>query len=228
MLRETVTLLASALHLMETVRGYREDLEAGLSPASIDRRFERDKDLVRDLGIPIEAIHPPDGDDDNKLTVYRIPKTDYDLPDDWELGSQDIRLLNTAAAVWREGSLSAEARVTHTKLASLGIQMDEPLIGFLPVITARDPALDALRRAVDRIEDRPDHPRNYALRHRIFDVRTLHRVAVWGQETEKLSMAGSNIIYAERGGAGGTQKREVRGGAQTHPGFQGPSNTRTN
>lgn len=135
--------------IVSTVRGYREDLEAGLSPASIDRRFERDKDLVRDLGIPIEAIHPPDGDDDNKLTVYRIPKTDYDLPDDWELGSQDIRLLNTAAAVWREGSLSAEARVTHTKLASLGIQMDEPLIGFLPVITARDPALDALRRAVD-------------------------------------------------------------------------------
>ncbi len=92
---------------------------------------------------------PPDGDSDNKLTLYRIPKTDYDLPDEWELTSQDVRLLNIAAAVWREGSLSSEARVTHLKLASLGIQMDEPLIGFLPVITARDPALDTLRRAID-------------------------------------------------------------------------------
>ena len=135
--------------ILATVRGYREDLESGVSRATIERRFERDKDLIRDLGIPIETLSPPDGESDNKLTLYRIPKTDYDLPDEWELSSQDVRLLNVAAAVWREGSLSSEARVTHLKLASLGIQMDEPLIGFLPVITARDPALDALRRAID-------------------------------------------------------------------------------
>jgi len=135
--------------ILATVRGYREDLESGVSRATVERRFERDKDLIRDLGIPIETLGPPDGESDNKLTLYRIPKTDYDLPDDWELSSQDVRLLNVAAAVWREGSLSSEARVTHLKLASLGIQMDEPLIGFLPVITARDPALDALRRAID-------------------------------------------------------------------------------
>ncbi len=135
--------------ILATVRGYREDIESGASRGTIERRFERDKDLIRDLGIPIDTLTPPDGDSDNKLTLYRIPKTDYDLPDEWELTSQDVRLLNIAAAVWREGSLSSEARVTHLKLASLGIQMDEPLIGFLPVITARDPALDTLRRAID-------------------------------------------------------------------------------
>ena len=134
--------------ILATVRGYREDSDSGASRATIERRFERDKDLIRDLGIPIDTLTPPD-DSDNKLTLYRIPKNAYDLPDDWQLSTQDVRLLNIAAAVWREGSLSSEARVTHLKLASLGIQMDEPLIGFLPVITARDPALDALRRAVD-------------------------------------------------------------------------------
>lgn len=135
-------------HILTTVRGYREDVEAGLQRATIERRFERDKDTVRDLGIPLETYIPPEDEGNNKSTLYRIPKADYDPPRGWQLDAQDIRLLNTAAAVWREGSLSIEARLTHTKLASYGVSIDEPLVGFLPMITARDPALDALRRAV--------------------------------------------------------------------------------
>lgn len=135
-------------HILSTVRGYREDTEAGVAKATIERRFERDKDLLRELGIPLQAIIPPDEDGNNKATVYRIPKVDYDPPAGFELSAQDIRLLNIAAAVWKEGSLSSEARVTHTKLAASGVGVDEPLIGFLPMLTARDPALDVLRRAI--------------------------------------------------------------------------------
>lgn len=135
-------------HILTTVRGYREDVEAGVQRATIERRFERDKDTVRELGIPLETYIPPEDEGNNKSTLYRIPKADYDPPHGWQLDAQDIRLLNTAAAVWREGSLSGEARLTHTKLASYGVSVDEPLVGFLPMITARDPALDALRRAV--------------------------------------------------------------------------------
>ena len=135
-------------HVLTTVRGYREDVEAGVARATIERRFERDKDLLRELGIPLHAIIPPDEDGNNKATVYRIPKVEYDPPAGFHLTAQDVRLLNVAAAVWKEGSLSSEARVTHTKLAASGVGVDEPLIGFLPMLTARDPALDLLRRAV--------------------------------------------------------------------------------
>lgn len=135
-------------HILSTVRGYREDTEAGVAKATIERRFERDKDLLRELGIPLQAVIPPDEDGNNKATVYRIPKVDYDPPAGFELTAQDVRLLNVAAAVWKEGSLSSEARVTHTKLAAIGVGVDEPLIGFLPMLTARDPALDILRRAI--------------------------------------------------------------------------------
>ncbi|MDR9396654.1 WYL domain-containing protein [Pontimonas sp.] len=135
-------------HILQTVRGYREDIDAGAQRATIERRFERDKDIVRELGIPLETYVPAEDQGNNKATLYRIPKTEYDPPRGWQLDAQDIRLLNTAAAVWREGSLSVEARLTHTKLAGYGVLVDEPLVGFLPMITARDPALDTLRRAV--------------------------------------------------------------------------------
>ena len=126
-------------HILSTVRGYREDTEAGVAKATIERRFERDKDLLRELGIPLQAVIPPDEDGNNKATVYRIPKADYDPPAGFQLTPQDVRLLNVAAAVWKEGSLSSEARLTHTKLAASGAPINEPLIGFLPMLTARDP-----------------------------------------------------------------------------------------
>lgn len=149
----TLALMATSYGLtkdqiLSTVRGYREDVEAGVAKPTIERRFERDKDLLRQLGIPLEAVIPPDEDGNNKATIYRIPKDRYDPPAGFELTAQDIRLLNVAAAVWREGSLSGEARVTHTKLAAVGAPVDETLIGFLPMITARDPALQRIREAL--------------------------------------------------------------------------------
>lgn len=145
-------------HILGTVRGYREDIDAGTQRTSVERRFERDKDLLRELGIPLEAYIPADDEGNNKNTLYRIPKGQYEPPAELDLDAQDIRLLNTAAAVWREGSLSAEARLTHTKLASYGADITERLLGFLPMITARDPALDQLRRGLaDSLQVRFDY-----------------------------------------------------------------------
>ena len=145
-------------HILQSVRGYREDLESGVSRDTLERRFERDKDILRDLGIPLETWIPADDDGNNRNTLYRIPKGRYDHPANLELGPQDIRLLNVAAAVWREGSLSADARYAQLKIASHGIDVDEPLLGALPMITARDPALRALRQALaDRVQVRFDY-----------------------------------------------------------------------
>lgn len=136
--------------ILTTVRGYREDTDAGMARESIERRFERDKDSLRELGIPLEALIPPEEDGNNKSTLYRIPKGDYDLPDDVLFSSRDIALLNLAAAVWREGSLSRDAKTAQIKLASLGALVDETLLGFAPILSTREPALATLREAIDK------------------------------------------------------------------------------
>jgi len=135
-------------HILHSVRGYREDVDAGVSKDTLERRFERDKDTLRDMGVPLEMWIPADDEGNNRNTLYRIPKGLYDHPKDLEFTPQDVRLMNVAAAIWREGSLSQDARVAQMKLASHGVAIDEPLIGALPMITARDPALHTLRLAL--------------------------------------------------------------------------------
>jgi proteasome accessory factor B len=134
--------------ILQSVRGYREDAENGVSKDTLERRFERDKDTLREMGIPLDMWIPSDDEGNNRNTLYRIPKGKFDHPSDLELSAQDIRLLNVAAAIWREGSLSKDARVAQMKLASHGVTVDEPLLGALPMITARDPALQSLRLAL--------------------------------------------------------------------------------
>ena len=135
--------------ILSSVRGYREDTEAGMAKESIERRFERDKDALRELGIPLEAIIPPEDDGNNKNTLYRIPKGDYDIPSDISFDQRDVALLNLAAAIWREGSLSRDAHIAKVKIASFGLHVDERLLGFAPIISTRDPALAAIRRAIE-------------------------------------------------------------------------------
>jgi proteasome accessory factor B len=137
-------------HILSTVRGYREDTESGMARESLERRFERDKDALRELGIPLEATIPPEDDGNNKNTLYRIPKGEYDLPEGVEFTGRDIALLNLAATLWREGTLSKEAHIATRKLQSFGVHIDEPLLGFAPLISTRDPALTVLRDALER------------------------------------------------------------------------------
>ena len=136
-------------HILSTVRGYREDTESGMARESLERRFERDKDALRELGIPLEATIPPEDDGNNKNTLYRIPKGAYDLPEGVEFTGRDIALLNLAATLWREGTLSKEAHVATRKLQSFGVSIEEPLLGFAPLISTRDPALTKLRDALE-------------------------------------------------------------------------------
>ena len=136
--------------ILTTVRGYREDTEAGMARESIERRFERDKDALRELGIPLEAVIPPEDDGNNKNTLYRIPKGEYEIPGDIEFSPRDIALLNVAAAVWREGSLSKDAHNARLKMASFGVSVDEPLLGFAPIVSTREPAMAPLRDAIER------------------------------------------------------------------------------
>ncbi|MCI2958642.1 WYL domain-containing protein [Agromyces atrinae] len=136
--------------ILSTVHGYSQRHEHGGQNASLERQFERDKDDIRELGIPIETIDSPDSPGDNRTARYRIPKGLYDLPSDITFSPEELSLLGLAATVWREGSLSTESRRALTKLRSFGIESQEWVIGYAPKLRVRDAAFEPLSVAVDR------------------------------------------------------------------------------
>jgi proteasome accessory factor B len=52
--------------------------------------------------------------------------------------------------VWRQGSLSAESQRAMLKLNSLGIESDDPVIGYAPRVRIRESSFDPLRSALDK------------------------------------------------------------------------------
>ncbi|MBT2503151.1 YafY family protein [Curtobacterium sp. ISL-83] len=143
--------------ILANVQGYRQRFSTGGDNASLERQFERDKDDVRDLGIPLETIETPGAAGNNQTLRYRIPKGEYDLPDDVRFTPDESALLSLAAMAWREGALSADSRRALLKVRSAGSEDDdgdaEGLLGvesYAPRLRARDAAFEPLRSALDR------------------------------------------------------------------------------
>jgi proteasome accessory factor B len=136
--------------ILSTVQGYRQRYQHGGDNSSLDRQFERDKDDIRELGIPLETIEPQDEPGSNHALRYRIPKGQYDLPPDVSFTPDELMLLKLAATVWREGSLSAESQRALTKLGSLGVGSSDPVLGYAPHLRVRDSAFEPLSKAMDR------------------------------------------------------------------------------
>jgi proteasome accessory factor B len=136
--------------ILSTVQGYRQRFTSGGDNANLERQFERDKDDIRDLGVPLETLDSPGDAGNNQMLRYRIPKGAYELPRDVTFSPEETALLNLAAMVWREGSLSGESRRALLKLRSLGVTADEPLLGYAPRIRLRDAAFDPLDAAIRR------------------------------------------------------------------------------
>lgn len=135
--------------ILSSVAGYREQREAGASKDALEKMFERDKENLRRLGVPIETIGDWADPDDLREARYRVPMAEYALPDDISFTPAELALLNLAGGVWSESSLSADARSGLRKIRALGIAVDEPIIGYSPRISLRDPAFPGLQQAIE-------------------------------------------------------------------------------
>ncbi|OIH98644.1 MULTISPECIES: YafY family protein [unclassified Curtobacterium] len=141
--------------ILANVQGYRQRFTAGGDNASLERQFERDKDDVRELGIPLETIETPGAAGNNQTLRYRIPKGEYDLPVDVRFTPDESALLSLAAMAWREGALSADSRRGLLKVRSAGAEDDDGALqlgvdAYAPRLRARDAAFEPLRSALDR------------------------------------------------------------------------------
>jgi proteasome accessory factor B len=136
--------------ILSTVQGYRQSYKHSGDNANLERKFERDKDDIRELGVPLETVDDPADPGNNQNLRYRVPRGSYELPADVRFTPEEVAVLGLAAMVWREGSLSAESGRALLKLRALGVSVNEPVLGYAPRVLVRDAAFEPLNAAVDR------------------------------------------------------------------------------
>ena len=126
-LRNTTTGL-SAEELVASVPGYAL-ADPSTNPLSARRKFERDKDTLRELGIEVTTTGRP-GE-----PRYRVVEEDYTLPP-LHLSAEQAACLSLAASAWRDGDLPATARRALTKLRAVSEGPAGSSSAGLPALTA--------------------------------------------------------------------------------------------
>jgi proteasome accessory factor B len=142
----TICLLVSGRYLpksriREAVEGYHN-----LSDAAFERTFERDKDELRSLGVPIEVgSFDPLFDDE---PGYRILSSEFALPT-IDLDAEEAAVVGVAARVWRHASMAESTRSAIAKLRAAGVEPDASQLASLePSVRASEPGFELLWNAV--------------------------------------------------------------------------------
>jgi proteasome accessory factor B len=129
----------TAVQIRAAVPGYPESFEA------FKRMFERDKEELRELGIPLETGLNSSGDDE---AGYRIPRQAYVLPE-IRLEPDEAAVLSLAARVWRQAELAGAAAGALLKLRAAGVDAEETAeTGIEPRLLAGEAAFGPLWEAV--------------------------------------------------------------------------------
>jgi len=118
------------------------------------RMFERDKEELRDLGIPLETGRANPVDDE---FGYRIRRQDYELPE-IHLEPDEAAVLGIASRVWQSAELAGAAAGALLKLKAASLELDEGddgdddgatrIRGIEPRLTTQEPAFGPLWEAV--------------------------------------------------------------------------------
>ena len=113
---------------------------------AFDRMFERDKDELRELGIPLVTEDIGGLWDDE--VGYRIDQREYALPD-VAFEPDELAVLGLASRTWAHASLAGPAAQALRKLKASGIERDgDSLVGIEPRLGTREPAFEAVKNAV--------------------------------------------------------------------------------
>jgi proteasome accessory factor B len=139
----------TAEQIRAAVSGYPPEQEA------FKRMFERDKEELRDLGIPLETGRAAALDDE---LGYRISRQDYELPE-IHLEPDEAAVLGIASRVWQSAELAGAATGAALKLRAASRDADggdsgdgeaapRPPFGIQPRLTTQEPAFGPLWEAV--------------------------------------------------------------------------------
>ncbi len=133
----------TAAQIAATVPGYEHDPNDARDHEAFQRKFERDKAELRDLGVPLETGTASAFDAE---PGYRIAHREYALPDIL-LAPDEAAAVGIAARLWQHAGLAAAASSGLAKLRAAGVEVDpDATLGVEPVVTV-DPAFGPLTAA---------------------------------------------------------------------------------
>lgn len=113
---------------------------------AFDRMFDRDKEELRVLGIPIEVGAVEKGFDDE--VGYRVRRDVFELPE-VSLDADEAAIVGLAARVWQHAALASATSQGVRKLRAAGVDVDESALTILePQLATEEPAFDSVFAAV--------------------------------------------------------------------------------
>jgi proteasome accessory factor B len=159
--------------IREVIEGYDKS-----NDEAFEKMFERDKEELRALGIPIELGHVDKFFEDEQ--GYRIARDAFELPD-IDFTPDEAAVLGLAARVWQHAGLASATSAALVKLRAAGHDVDREAIDALqPRVVADEPAFnDMWEMTISRTPVRFDYRRAGAV-----EVVERH-VEPWGVVTSR-------------------------------------------
>jgi proteasome accessory factor B len=144
--------LMNLLIMLLVQRGYvtkdriRELLYKDSSDEAFERMFERDKEELRSLGVPIETgTYDPVFEDE---PGYRVSPDRFGLPP-IELTADEAAVVGLATKVWEHARLAEATTEAVRKLAAAGAEVDIAALDLVePRLAAEEPSFDVFLEAV--------------------------------------------------------------------------------
>jgi proteasome accessory factor B len=112
---------------------------------AFEKMFERDKDELRSLGIPIEIGYLDRAFEDEP--GYRIERSAFELPQ-IDLEPDEAAVIGLAARVWQHAGLASATSDALVKLKAAGVTVDRTELGTVaPQLTVQEPSFEAFWEA---------------------------------------------------------------------------------
>jgi len=145
LLNLVIALLATRQWLTkEQIRAAVPQYGEAASDAAFDRMFERDKDDLRELGIPVLTGSGSAWFEDEH--GYRVDRDAYALPE-IAFTPAELAVLGLASRVWQQATLAGAASRAMVKLKALGVATDTSIVGVEPRVQTTEPAFVRLYQA---------------------------------------------------------------------------------
>jgi len=127
--------------IRRVVDGYRDQ-----SDEAFEKMFERDKEELREIGIPIDLGSNDKMFDDEP--GYRIRRDAFELPR-IDLEPDEAAAVGLAARVWQHARLARQTSTAVLKLKAAGVAVDTTALTLVePLLAAGEPAFEPLWDAV--------------------------------------------------------------------------------
>ncbi len=135
-----ITLLVSRTYVGKArIRAVIEDYRTAGDDA-FEKMFERDKEELRSLGVPIEVGYVDRAFEDEP--GYRVERSAFELPQ-IDLEPDEAAVVGLAARVWQHAGLAATTTQALVKLKAAGVGVDRAALDVVqPQLTAEEPAFD--------------------------------------------------------------------------------------